>query len=364
MNALPRWVDIGVLPALNLLVAVIAACLLIALLGENPVDVLMVFLGGAFAPGAFGYTLYYATNFIFTGLAAALAFQARLFNIGAEGQAMLGGLGIALVCLTLEPVLPSLVVVLLAVIGAGLFGAAWAFIPGWLQAYRGSHVVITTIMFNFLASGLLVWLLSGPLMRPGQGSPQTALFADTVRLPLVHDILALVGLEMARSPFNVSFGLALLCCAAFWILVWRTRFGFALRAMGHSVEAARFAGIPTARVVVVAMTLSGALAGCMALNEILGVQHKLVLNFSAGYGFTGIAVALMGRNHPLGIIAASILFGALFQGGAELNFEFETVTNELVLVIQGLIILLSGALAHMFTPWLARLLLSLRMNRA
>jgi simple sugar transport system permease protein len=108
------------------------------------------------------------------------------------------------------------------------------------------------------------------------------------------------------------------------------------------------------RLIVLAMLISGALAGCMALNEILGVQHKLLLNFSAGYGFTGIAVALMGRNHPVGIVLAALLFGALFQGGAELDFEFRSITREMVLVIQGLIILFSGALAHMFTPWLAR----------
>ena len=213
-------------------------------------------------------------------------------------------------------------------------------------------------MFNFLASGLMVWLLSGPMMRPGQGSPQTRLFDDAVRLPAIHDLVRGLGFEAARSPLNLSFLFALLACAAVWVLIWRTKFGYALRAIGHSEEAARYAGIQVRRAVVVAMALSGALAGCMALNEVLGVQHKLVLNFSAGYGFTGIAVALMGRNHPLGILAAGLLFGALFQGGAELNFEFETITHELALVIQGLVILFSGALAYMFTPWLARLLLS------
>ncbi|MCY3670496.1 MAG: ABC transporter permease [Alphaproteobacteria bacterium] len=342
-------------------------------------------LQGAFGPGSLGYTLYYATNFVFTGLAAALAFQARLFNIGAEGQATLGGLGIALACLSLEAVLPGWLVALVAIAGAALFGAAWAVVPGWLQAYRGSHIVITTIMFNFLASGLMVWLLSGPMMRPGQGSPQTRLFDEAVRLPAVHDLVRALGFEAARSPLNLSFLFALIACAAVWVLIWRTKFGYALRAIGHSEEAARYAGIPVRRAVVAAMALSGALAGCMALNEVLGVQHKLVLNFSAGYGFTGIAVALMGRNHPLGILAAGLLFGALFQGGAELlmgrnhplgilaagllfgalfqggaelNFEFETITHELALVIQGLVILFSGALAYMFTPWLARLLLA------
>ena len=125
--------------------------------------------------------------------------------------------------------------------------------------------------------------------------------------------------------------------------------------MGHSEPAAVYAGIPVRRITVLAMAISGALAGCMALNEVLGAQHRLVLNFSAGYGFTGIAVALMGRNHPVGIVMAALLFGALYQGGAELDFEFQSVTSEMVLVIQGLIILFSGALAHMPVPWLVRL---------
>ena len=363
MTALPRWLDIGVLPLVNLALALLAAAVVVALIGENPLDVFAVLLQGAFGPGSLGYTLYYATNFVFTGLAAALAFQARLFNIGAEGQAMLGGLGIALACLSLEGALPGWLVAIAAIAGAALFGAAWAVVPGWLQAYRGSHIVITTIMFNFLASGLMVWLLSGPMMRPGQGSPQTRIFDEAVHLPAVHDLLRSLGFEAVRSPLNLSFLFALIACAGVWVLVWRTKFGYALRAIGHSEEAARYAGIPVHRAVVIAMAVSGALAGCMALNEVLGVQHKLVLNFSAGYGFTGIAVALMGRNHPAGILAASLLFGALFQGGAELNFEFETITHELALVIQGLIILFSGALAYMFSPWLARLFLSRKAAR-
>ncbi|MEM7236846.1 MAG: ABC transporter permease, partial [Pseudomonadota bacterium] len=141
-----------------------------------------------------------------------------------------------------------------------------------------------------------------------------------------------------------------------WVLIWRTRWGYELRALGHSEPAAVYAGVPARRMIVIAMLLSGALAGCVAVNEILGAQHKMVLNFTAGYGFTGIAVALMGRTHPVGVILASLLFGALYQGGAELDFEFKTITREMVLMIQGLIILFSGALALMFVPWLSRLL--------
>ena len=356
MTPLPRWVEVGVVPLINLSLALLVAGLVIAAIGEDPLRALDVMLQGAFVyPGSLGYTLYYTTNFVFTGLAVAVAFHAMLFNIGGEGQAMLGGLGVALVCLWLDPYLPGLLVILMAIGGAAAFGAAWALIPGWLQAYRGSHIVITTIMFNFIASGLMVWLLSGMLMGGGQGSPQTRFFSEEARLPFIHDILRAVGIEAARSPLNLSFVIALIACFGVWVLIWRTKFGYALRAMGHSEPAAVYAGIPVRRMIVIAMAISGALAGCMALNEILGVQHKLVLNFSAGYGFTGIACALMGRNHPVGIVMASLLFGALYQGGAELDFEFKSITREMVLVIQGLIILFSGALAYMFMPWLIRI---------
>ena len=351
MNPLPKWVEIGVIPLINLTLALLVTGLLIAAIGEDPIRALDVMVQGAFVyQGALEYTLYYTTNYIFTGLAVAVAFHAMLFNIGGEGQATLGGLGIALVCLSLDPILPGFLVAILAIGGAALFGAAWALIPGFLQAYRGSHIVITTIMFNFIAAGLLVYLLGGVMMASAQGSPQTRIFADGATMLRWNEIAG-----GSKSPLNMSFPLALLACVGVWFLIWRTKFGFALRTMGQSEPAAEYAGIPVRRMIVITMSISGALAGCMALNEILGVQEKLVLNFSSGYGFTGIAVALMGRNHPVGIVLAALLFGALYQGGAELDFEFKSITREMVLVIQGLIILFSGALAYMFTPWLVRL---------
>jgi simple sugar transport system permease protein len=352
---LPRWAEVGLIPVLNIMLALAVAGVVVAMLGESPMAALAVMLKGAFVnPGGLGYTLYYTTNFIFTGLAVSIAFHAMLFNIGGEGQAAIGGLGVALVCLALDPVLPGFLVIVLAVGASAAFGAGWALIPGYLQAYRGSHIVITTIMFNFIAAGLTVALLTGALMRPGQSSPQTREFAEAARLPFIHDLLGAVGIGVARSPLNLSFAIALVCCAGVWLLIWRTKFGYALRAMGQSEPAAVYAGIPVRRMVVIAMALSGGMAGMMALNEILGVQHKLLLNFTSGYGFTGIAVALMGRNHPLGIVLASLLFGVLFQGGAELDFEFRTITREMVLLIQGLIILFSGALAYMLYPLAGR----------
>ncbi len=312
---------------------------------------------GAFVyEGALGYTLYYTTNFIFTGLAVAVAFHARLFNIGGEGQAYLGGLGALLVCLALDSWMPSLLLIPLAIVGSALMGAAWAFIPGWLQAYRGSHIVITTIMFNFIGAGLMVGLLAGALMRPGQSNVESREVAEAARLPYIHDMLGAVGIEMGSSPLNLAFPIALLACVGVWVLIWRTKWGYALRAMGESDSAAVYAGIPVKRMIVVAMLISGGLAGLMAINTVLGAHGKVVLNFPSGFGFTGIAVALMGRSHPVGIVLAAFLFGALFQGGTELDFEFQTITREMVLLIQGLIILFSGALMLMFVPMLERML--------
>jgi ABC-type uncharacterized transport system permease subunit len=354
---LPRWADVGLIPLINLLAALVVSGIVVAFIGENPIEAMMVMIKGAFVyKGSLGYTLYYATNFIFTGLAVAVAFHAMLFNIGGEGQAYLGGLGAGLVCLMFDSVLPAIVLLPLAIIAAASLGAVWGAVPGYLQAKRGSHIVITTIMFNFLGASIMVWLLAGALKAPGQMSPETRVFSDNATLPFIHEIANAIGWEVARSPLNLSFVVALLACVGVWVLIWRSRLGYAIRATGHSAKAAEYAGIPVSRVVIITMAISGGLAGMMAINEILGVQHRTILNFTSGYGFTGIAVALMGRNHPIGIILASLLFGALYQGGAELDFEFSTITREMVLLIQGLIILFSGGLAYMFNKPLARLL--------
>ena len=355
-TTLPRWVDIGLLPLLNILAAFVVSGIIIAMIGENPFTALTVMLKGAFVyKGALGYTLFYTTNFIFTGLAVAVAFHAMLFNIGGEGQAMMGGLGMAMLFLALDSILPPLLLVVLAIPVCALFGAVWGAIPGYLQAKRGSHIVITTIMFNFIASSIMVWLLAGMLVQEGQMAPETRNFADGIGLPKIYELANGLGIPMAKSPLNLSFVLALLVSFGVWVLIWRTRLGYIIRATGHSERAAVYAGHSPQRIIVITMAISGALAGMMALNEILGVQGRLILEFTSGFGFTGIAVALMGRNHPLGIIAASLLFGALYQGGAELDFEFKTITREMVLMIQGLIILFSGALVYMFNPMVERL---------
>ncbi len=353
---LPRWVDIGLIPLINIAAAFVVAGLVILVIGENPFEALAVLVRGALGyEEGIGYTLYYTTNFIFTGLAVAVAFHAGLFNIGGEGQAYIGGLGVGLACLAFDSSLPLIMIVPLAMLGGAVFGGLWAAVPAYLQAYRGSHIVITTIMFNFIASALMVYLLVNVMIQPGQMSPETREFGSEAWLPFMHEMLGAVGITMARSPLNLSFLIALVCCALVWTFIWRTRWGYAIRTTGHNETAAIYAGIDPKRIIMLSMCLSGALAGLVGLNEIMGVQHRLLLDFTAGYGFTGIAVSLMGRNHPFGIVLASFLFGALYQGGAELDFEFATISRDMVVVIQGLVILFSGALALMFNPLVARL---------
>ncbi|MHB2166618.1 ABC transporter permease [Alsobacter sp. R-9] len=345
---LPRWVDLVLVPALAVVAAFFVAGLVVLAIGENPLQATALLLRGALGSGeGIGFTLYYATNFIFTGLAVAIAFHAGLFNIGGEGQATLGGLGAALMCLAF-PGLPGWLLVPLGVLSAAAFGAAWAFVPAYLQAKRGSHIVITTIMFNMLASALLVYLLVNVMGKPGSMSPETRTFSASAHVPFMHEMLGALGLKVPTSPLNLSFLLALACAAAMWVLIWRTRLGYAIRTVGANPTAAVYAGLSIARVTVVAMLISGALAGLVAVNEIMGVQERLLLEFTAGAGFIGIAVALMGRSHPVGIVLASILFGVLFQGGTELAFERPAITRDMIVTISGLVILFAGALDGLF----------------
>jgi len=357
---LPRWIEVGAIPVINVAIAFFVAGLIVLAIGANPLDAVRIMLYGAFGyPEAIGYTLYYATNFIFTGLAVAIAFHAGLFNIGGEGQAYIGGLGVGLVMLAFDKVLPSPLLIALAIIAGAAFGAGWAAIPAYLQAYRGSHIVITTIMFNFIASALMVYLLVNVLIAPGSMTPETREFSAAGQLPMVHDMLGAIGLPVGRSPLNASIFLAIAACVFVGAFLWHTPWGFELRAMGHNAQAASYAGIKLKRATIIAMCLSGALAGFVGINEIAGVHHRVILNFTAGYGFGGIAVALMGRNHPVGVVLASLLFGALYQGGAELAFEIPQITKETVVVIQGLVILFSGALANMPRAWFSNLLLAI-----
>ena len=354
-DGLPRWVDIGLIPLLNVALAFIASGLVILAIGENPITAVRVMIFGAFGyEEAIGYTLYYTTNFIFTGLAVAVAFHAGLFNIGGEGQAYIGGLGAAVVALALDQYVPWWITFPLAIGGCALFGGFWALIPAWLQAYRGSHIVITTIMFNFIGAAIMVWLLGGYLRPTGSMAPETRTFEAGAQLPKLDGLFALFGFDIGSAPVNITLFLALIAAYLVYLLIWRTKLGYEIRATGLNPTAGIYAGIAPARIIVITMLISGALAGLMALNPVLGEQYRLQLDLVGGAGFVGIAVALMGRSHPVGVVLAAILFGMLYQGGAELAFEMPNITRDMIVVIQALVILFAGALEHMFRPALGR----------
>jgi simple sugar transport system permease protein len=352
---LPRWMDVGLLPIVNLGLALIVCAIVVAVVGLDPLQVITLLVKGAFGSQAgLGYTLYYATTFVFTGLAVAVAFHGGLFNIGGEGQAMMGGLGCAAVALGLGDHLGAALLLPLMVAAAMAAGALWGAVPGALQAWRGSHIVITTIMFNFIASALLAYLLVNVLKAPGSMTVETGPFPESAHLAGMHQVLAALGIEWPRTPLNLSVLLAVAAAVAVYLFLWRSRAGYELRAVGFSPDAAHYGGIRPRGQVMLAMGISGALAGLVGINELAGVQHRLLLDYVVGAGFTGIAVSLIGRNHPVGIVLAALLFGALYQGGAELAFEIPGFSRDMVTTLQGLIVLFSGAMAQVAAPGLAR----------
>jgi simple sugar transport system permease protein len=346
MTKLPTWADVLLVPLISLALAAAISAMVLLAIGQSPVEAFNVMVEGALGSAyGWGYTLYYATSFIFTGLAVTVAFHGSLFNIGGEGQAQLGGLGVALVCLALPwphwtLALPA------AMVGAALFGAAWAAIPAWLQAKRGSHIVITTIMFNYIASALLIYLLVNVLRPQGQMDPASARFPAGTNLPTLNEIPGLSLIFTKQVPANISLFVALAACVLVWVLMWRTRLGYEIRAFGKSEKAAAYAGISSFKIIMIAMLISGGLSGLMAINNVMGESERLLQNSAEGAGFIGIAVALMGRNHPLGVFLAAILFGFLYQGGAELGL-WTSIPIELRTVVQGLVILFTGALDQM-----------------
>jgi len=299
--------------------------------GENPWHVLQILWKSAFGSGYdFGMTLFYTTPLIFTGLAVAVPFQAGMFNIGAEGQLTLGALAAGVVG-ALWPALPWPVAPVLAALAAILAGTVWGAIPGWLRARRGSHEVINTIMLNFIAAGLASYVTLYLLKNPDTQNPETRQIGAGY---LIHQFGAFGG-----APVSLALPLAIMAAVFVWILLWRTVLGYEMRAVGQSEPAARAAGINSGRIRIIAMSVAGGLAGLVGVGEVLGNAGKFRLGFSPEYGFMGIAVALLGRNQPVGVVAAALLFGALHKGAADLDLETEHVTRELSLVLQALIIL-------------------------
>jgi ABC-type uncharacterized transport system permease subunit len=266
-----------------------------------------------------------AAPYIFAGLAVALGFRCGLFNIGAEGQIFVGALASAYLGYSLTG-LPTYIHLPLALLGGAAAGAVWGGIPGLLKAWRGAHEVINTIMMNYIAFRLADYMLTGPMKRSGY-NPVSPPILETAKLPRLFPPLR----------FHVGFFLALAVAALVYWFLWKTTLGFEIRTVGANPRAARYAGISVPRNIVLAMGLSGALAGLAGSNEVLGVNYYMAQAFSSGYGFDSIALALLGRSHPLGVVLASLLWGILRAGAIKMQSR-ASIPLDIILVIQALVI--------------------------
>jgi ABC-type uncharacterized transport system permease subunit len=305
--------------------------------------------GAAGSPRNISETLQTATPYIFAGLAVALAFKCGLFNIGAEGQLALGAVSAAFVGYNFTGM--PLVLHLPLTLAAGLLGGmAWGAIPGVLKAFRGAHEVIVTIMMNYIAAQLTQYLLTGPMMdhSPGSVSARTPIIAVSAQLPVIY-----TGTTSNGAPWSLHWGivLAVLTAVLVQIFLTRTTAGFEIRTVGANPNAARYAGMSVAKNIVLAMVLSGMLAGAAGAVEIIDVTHRHELGFGSGYGFDSIAIALLGRNNPYGVVAAAILFGGLKSGATQMQANTDLPVS-IISIIQGLVLLFVAADA--IIRWLYR----------
>lgn len=311
--------------AIALLVAMAAGSALILVFGQSPGRVYATLLADTWGSAyGVGQVLFKATPLVFTGLAVAVAFRVGLFNIGAEGQMMVGGLATAIVGTSLPAGTPAPVAIAVALAAGVAVGAYYGAVPGLLRARFGAHEVINTIMLNFVAGAIVV--------RYGR----RVFLPETTHTAPVIEAARLPELGVEGSALNAAFLLALVAAGALWWFLWRTRVGFGWRAVGENPGAAEAAGIRPGWAMVGAMAMSGGLAGAVGANYVLGYKHYFEEGMSRGAGFMGIAVALLGRNHPAGVVAAALLFGTLSHGGFAIN---ALVPREIVEVLQATIIL-------------------------
>lgn len=327
------------IPVLAILTALIVGAIAIFAAGGNPLLAYYGLFVGAFgSPEALSETAVWSTPYILAGLAVAFAFKGGLFNIGAEGQLALGAVGAAWVGYALPGLLgvsiPPLLHVLLA-LGVGmLFGAVWAAIPGALKAYTGAHEVINTIMMNYIALNLVSFLLNGPMKDPNPLSltAQTPPIAASAHIPPIFP-----GLRI-----HWGFVLALICAWLVWWLLSKTTLGFEIRTVGSNPDAAKYAGMNVKRLIILTMAISGMLAGLAGAIEVTGLNYRHQLGFSVGYGFDAIAIALLGKTHPLGVVLAAILFGGMRNGASYMQFVAQ-IPVDVISLIQGLILLFVAA---------------------
>ncbi len=333
------WREISV-PLVAVLLAALIGAVILLVSGANPIEAYAALLKGAFGSfTAFGRTLEKATPLIFSGLAVAFAFKAGLFNIGAQGQLLIGAMAAAIVGFSFDG-LPAVVHVLLALAAGALAGALYGAIPGALKAYTGAHEVITTIMLNYIAINITDYLADGPLKDPDPANivARTQQILDSAKIPNIGGI-----------PFG--FFIAIGAAVFAWWLLTKTTIGFEIRTVGLNPNAARYAGMRVAFTIILAMVISGGLAGMGGAVETQGVVYRYQPGFNIGLGFDGITVALLGRTNPFGVIPAAILVGAMKAGASQMQFT-AGVAKEITDVIQALILFFVAA--DMIVRWLLR----------
>ncbi|MEO6391170.1 MAG: ABC transporter permease [Pyrinomonadaceae bacterium] len=334
------------------LIAVAAAFLIggviILLIGDDPIFTYHVLFSSALSwPDGIGHTLFLATPLIFTGLAVAVAFRCGLLNIGAEGQLYIAAFATAWIGIKFGGVIvggenwswasfPAFVLLPLCILTAILAGAIWGAIPGILKARFGSHEVINTIMLNFIAIALISYFTQYYYKIPGDPILQTAPIGTAANLATFGKFIP--GFP-ERIPLNLAFVFALIACVLVYFFLWRTKWGYEIRATGANPFAAQYGGISVKKQIILAMSVSGGLAGMVAVNEVLGHRHLYYNEFSDNYGYTGIAVALLGRNHPVGVVFAALLFAILDRGAIFVDAFTQHVSKDIVMVIKGLVIL-------------------------
>jgi ABC-type uncharacterized transport system permease subunit len=320
-----------VTPLVSLVLAGAVSSVIILALGENPLHIGSVMLSGSLGSlRSLANTLEEATPLLFTGLCFAVAMRCGLFNIGGEGQLVVGAFAAAWVGVKVTGLDP-LTHVALCMAVAGLAGALWAGIAGILRVRFGAHEVITTIMLNYIAFIVTNYLVGNPYFKKVGQIPQTEDVAPGAMLPALTFIYKYTRL-------NLGFFIAVAAVLAVYVILDRTRLGFEMRAVGFNPTASRASGISVAGSMVIAMALGGFLAGLAGAERVLGVHKHFVSPFPYGYGFAGIAVALLGRTQPLGVLVSALFFGALASGGAQVDMETQ-VPRELVTVIQAIVII-------------------------
>jgi simple sugar transport system permease protein len=334
-----------VTPLLSAALAIVVGSIIVEVSGYDAATAFSALFQGAFgSPYAIGETLLRSTPLLIVGVGLAYGFRTGLFNIGAEGQLFIGGLVGAFLGLRLAGLPPALG--LPVVLFAGMLGgAAWAFVPAILKAKVGAHEVITTMMFTYIARYLVSWLVVGPLKAPGP-IPQTVQIPDASTLPLLS---AITPFNLGRAHLGIVLGVVV--AVVVWLVLKYTVLGYEARAVGFNPLASETGGISVAATTVKSLCISGAIAGLAGTVEVLGLHHRLFDQFSSGFGFTGIAVALLAKNHPLAVIPAALLFGALSAGSTTMQLE-AGVSVRLIDIIQALVIFFVAADA--IVDWVIR----------